>query len=111
MSQRSSRIPGASIRNRIGGYGPPRSGQQTKVSMAPSLVGTSRIFSIIRLVSLHVLVAHASTLLGFAQQQSPGRGLLMKRAFCGAVLAVAAMAAPASAQQLTDGTVKLGVLT
>ena len=35
----------------------------------------------------------------------------MKRVFCGAILAVAALAAPASAQQLTDGTVKLGVLT
>ncbi|MBI2717231.1 MAG: ABC transporter substrate-binding protein, partial [Rhizobiales bacterium] len=35
----------------------------------------------------------------------------MKRAFCVAALAAAAMAAPASSQQLTDGTVKLGVLT
>ncbi len=35
----------------------------------------------------------------------------MKRVFCVAALAVAAMAAPASAQQLADGTVKLGVLT
>jgi branched-chain amino acid transport system substrate-binding protein len=35
----------------------------------------------------------------------------MKRLFCGAVLAVAAAALPAQAQQLTDGTVKLGVLT
>lgn len=35
----------------------------------------------------------------------------MKRAFCGAVLAVTAMAGGASAQQLTDDTVKLGVLT
>src|SRR4029453_1857342 len=51
------------------------------------------------------------TLLGFAQQQSPGRGLLMKRAFCVAALAISAVAAPASAQQLTDGTVKVGVPT
>ncbi|MEA2806293.1 MAG: hypothetical protein QOJ17_434, partial [Rhodospirillaceae bacterium] len=29
--------------------------------------------------------------------------------FCGAALAFAAWAAPAPAQQLTDGTVKLGV--
>ena len=36
----------------------------------------------------------------------------MKRLmFCGAALAVAAWAAPAPAQQLTDGVVKLGVLT
>ena len=35
----------------------------------------------------------------------------MKRAFCVAALAAAALAAPASAQQLTDNTVKLGVLT
>jgi branched-chain amino acid transport system substrate-binding protein len=35
----------------------------------------------------------------------------MKRVFCVAALAAAVMAAPASAQQLTDGTVKLGVLT
>jgi branched-chain amino acid transport system substrate-binding protein len=35
----------------------------------------------------------------------------MKRVFCVAALAAAALAAPASAQQLTDGTVKLGVLT
>jgi branched-chain amino acid transport system substrate-binding protein len=35
----------------------------------------------------------------------------MKRVFCVAALAAAALAAPVSAQQLTDGTVKLGVLT
>jgi branched-chain amino acid transport system substrate-binding protein len=35
----------------------------------------------------------------------------MKRVFCVAALAIAAVAAPASAQQLADGTVKLGVLT
>ena len=36
----------------------------------------------------------------------------MKRlTFCGAVLAVAALAVPTAAQQLTDGVVKLGVLT
>ena len=35
----------------------------------------------------------------------------MKRVFCVAALAAAVLAAPASAQQLTDGTVKLGVLT
>jgi len=36
----------------------------------------------------------------------------MKRlTFCGAALAVAAFAAPASAQQVTDGVVKIGVLT
>src|SRR5882672_645267 len=67
-------MPGASIRNRTGGYGPPRSGWQTKVSIAPSLVGISRIFSIMCLGALLVLVGHASTLLGFTQLQSPGRG-------------------------------------
>jgi branched-chain amino acid transport system substrate-binding protein len=35
----------------------------------------------------------------------------MKRVFCVAALAAAALAAPVSAQQLTDNTVKLGVLT
>jgi len=35
----------------------------------------------------------------------------MKRVFCVAALAAAALAAPLSAQQLTDNTVKLGVLT
>ena len=35
----------------------------------------------------------------------------MKRVFCVAALAAAAFAAPVSAQQLTDNTVKLGVLT
>jgi len=35
----------------------------------------------------------------------------MKRVFCSAALAVAVVAASASAQQLTDDTVKLGVLT
>ena len=35
----------------------------------------------------------------------------MKRAFCGAVLAVAALTGSASAQQLSDGVVKIGVLT
>ena len=35
----------------------------------------------------------------------------MKRVFCVAALAAAALAAPVSAQQLTDDTVKLGVLT
>src|SRR5262245_13799292 len=48
MSYSSSRIPGASIRNRTGGKAA-RSGWQMKVSMAPSLVGMSRVFSIMPL--------------------------------------------------------------
>ena len=46
MSRNSSRMPGASISNKTAGYGPPRSGWQIKVSIAPSLVAMSRVCSI-----------------------------------------------------------------
>src|SRR5947209_722331 len=47
MSRSSSRMPGASMRNRTGGHGPPRSGRTTNVSIAPSLVAMSSVCSII----------------------------------------------------------------
>src|SRR3989338_519538 len=41
MSRSSSRIAGASMKNRITGCGPPRSGWTMKVVVAPSFVGMS----------------------------------------------------------------------
>src|SRR5271154_3947573 len=46
MSRNSSRIPGASISSITAGCGPPRSGWQIKVSIAPSAVVTSSVCSI-----------------------------------------------------------------
>src|SRR5712664_2899509 len=40
-------MPGASMRKNIAGCGPPRSGRQMKLSIAPSLVAMSNVSSII----------------------------------------------------------------
>src|SRR5438309_2641099 len=46
MSRNSSRTPCASISRKTAGNGPPRSGRQMKVAIAPSLVAMSRVCSI-----------------------------------------------------------------
>src|SRR5216683_1604631 len=50
MSRNSSRIPGASISRKTAGNGPPCSGWQRKVSIAPSFVARSRVASIIAIL-------------------------------------------------------------
>src|SRR5580693_4636768 len=63
MSLSSSRIPCASISKKTAGDGPLRSGWQMKVSISPSFVVMSRVFSIKRFLSFADLkVEHADAL-------------------------------------------------
>jgi len=52
MSRSSSRMPGASISISTAGQGPPRSGRQTKLGIAPSRVAISSSSLIIRVLDV-----------------------------------------------------------
>src|SRR5579862_1112005 len=67
MSRSSSRIPCASINSITAGNGPPRSGWQMKVSIAPAVVAMSRVLSIIA-------IPHRLTARGVADKGSDALG-------------------------------------
>src|SRR5262245_4340130 len=108
MSYSSSRIPGASIRNRTGGEAA-RSGWQMKVSTAPSSVGMSEVFSIMPLPAPPALrpCQHLARLRSIAKH---GSEAMMRSVVWGVAFCLAAWAMPASAQ-LSNDVVKVGVAT
>src|SRR5438132_253968 len=76
MSRNSSRTPCASISRKTAGNGPPRSGRQMKVSIAPSLVAMSRVCSIIphsaALVAERILPKSSKQPTTIASRRKPG---------------------------------------